>query len=168
MANSVVDLYIIYQFLKRLTTPFNEWPAFEQGIIDERGTLLKKRLQRKTQAELNAFSTFDLMILKLKRLLEKIPGGKTRVASYAAALYLIKEWRDDRTEEDILTEDLDSKFSLYMQMAEEPTNSAGGGNIAGIGVGPDGEPGFTPAMMRRYKKKNKRNAPQPLADIVKR
>ena len=31
------------------------------------------------------------MIMKLKRLLEKIPGGKSRIGSYAAALYLIKE-----------------------------------------------------------------------------
>ena len=38
---------------------------------------------------------------------------------------------------------------------EAPANSAGGGNIAGIGVGPDGEPGITPSAAQKYKKKNK-------------
>jgi hypothetical protein len=36
-----------------------------------------------------------------------------------------------------------------------PVNSAGSGNVAGIGVGPQGEPGVKLAMIRRYIKKNK-------------
>ena len=38
---------------------------------------------------------------------------------------------------------------------DAPTYSAGGGNIAGIGVGPDGEPGIQPKWAKEYKKKNK-------------
>ena len=38
---------------------------------------------------------------------------------------------------------------------DAPANSAGSGNIAGIGVGPDGEPGVMPRAARQYKKKNK-------------
>ena len=38
---------------------------------------------------------------------------------------------------------------------EAPANSAGGGNIAGIGVGPNGEPGVLPRAAQIYKKKNK-------------
>lgn len=38
---------------------------------------------------------------------------------------------------------------------DAPANSAGGGNIAGIGVGPDGEPGVMPKAAQQYKKKNK-------------
>jgi len=38
---------------------------------------------------------------------------------------------------------------------DAPANSAGGGNIAGIGVGPDGEPGVEPKAAKSYKKKNK-------------
>lgn len=41
MAN-VADTYMIYQVLKRLTTPFNETKAFELGLIDKDGKLLKK------------------------------------------------------------------------------------------------------------------------------
>jgi hypothetical protein len=38
---------------------------------------------------------------------------------------------------------------------DAPANAAGGGNIAGIGVGPDGEPGVLPRAAQKYKKKNK-------------
>lgn len=37
---------------------------------------------------------------------------------------------------------------------EAPTVSAGSGAIAGIGVGPDGEPGITPSQMKKYKLDN--------------
>jgi hypothetical protein len=92
------------------------------------------------------------MILRLKRLLGKIPGGKTRLASYAAALWLIKEDWQSRSEEQLLSEgitDLDVDFLDYMREAknkkfqefiaqisneEAPANAAGGGNVAGLGV----------------------------------
>ena len=41
------------------------------------------------------------------------------------------------------------------QQEDAPANSAGGGGIAGIGVGPDGEPGVMPKAANQYKKKNK-------------
>jgi len=37
-----------------------------------------------------------------------------------------------------------------------PVNSAGTGAIAGIGVGPDGEPGVSPKAHKKHKKKNKK------------
>lgn len=37
---------------------------------------------------------------------------------------------------------------------DAPANSAGGGNIAGLGVGPKGEPGILPASQSKYRKKN--------------
>lgn len=48
------------------------------------------------------------------------------------------------------------------QKEEAPVNSAGGGNIAGIGVGAKGEPGVKPAAMSKYKKKNQAEAPSPV------
>ena len=41
------------------------------------------------------------------------------------------------------------------QKEDAPANSAGGGGIAGIGGGPDGEPGVMPKAANQYKKKNK-------------
>ena len=50
---SLVNTFIAYQFVKILTTKWEDMPAFEHGIIDEKGKLLKKsELQRKIQLEL--------------------------------------------------------------------------------------------------------------------
>lgn len=150
MAGTVVDLFLVYQFIRRLTTPFNEWKAFQLGIIDERGKILKKRSTLSTIEERNAFRIFDVMILKLKKLLEKVPGGKSKLASYAAALYLIKEYKEDMNEKQI-------SILVERSMEEDIANAAGGGHIAGIGVGPNGEPGVTKKKQKEYKDKNKKS-----------
>lgn len=179
----LVDLFLVYQFIRRLATPFKEWEAYKLGIIDENGNVLKKRRDLKLVKERDAFGIFDVMILNLKKLLAKVPGGSTRLASYAAALYLIREWKHF-SNESLLNEDvsddqiLESTRLFYdryinyisldetvnRKMNETPTVNVGSGNIAGLGVGPQGEPGLTPAQMRRYKSKNKSS--KKLRDII--
>lgn len=155
----VVDLFLVYQFIKRLATPFNEWDAYKLGIIDENGNPLKKRKDLLKIDERKAWGNFDIMISKLKRLLEKVPGGKTRLGSYAAALWLIKEGKDQDAE--IITEEtLEESFNDYFNYVFEnkivdedaPANAAGGGAVAGIGVGPDGEPGVSKKKQKEYVK----------------
>lgn len=168
------DLYLVYQFLVRLTTPFEEWDAYKLGIIDKDGNILKKKDQRKTTAEKEAFRTFDLMILKLKKLLEKVPGGQSKLASYAAALWLIREWNhfsDSSTliediSEEVLDESIDLFYDMYINytILSEDVNkkikedgaigmSVGSGAIAGLGVGPQGEPGLTRTQQKKHKKR---------------
>lgn len=157
----IVDLFMVYQFIKRLATPFNEWKAFELGIIDEDGTILLKRSKMTTEQQ-NAWGKFDVLVLKLKRLLEKLPGGKSRLASYAAALWLIKEGAQRNP--NMITENmLENELNDYMITVKEtfefeedaPANAVGGGNIAGVGVGPDGEPGLSKSVMIKRKKKKR-------------
>ena len=83
----LADTYLIYQVLKRLTTPFNETKAFELGLIDKDGKLLKKA---KTKDEKNAYTYFDRFIFNLKRLLHRV-GLKSKFQTYGAALFLLKE-----------------------------------------------------------------------------
>lgn len=166
----MIDLFFLYMFIKRLVTPFNKWKAFEEGIIDEKGNIIKSADERnRTVKGREAFTKFDLMVLKLKKLLAKVPGGQTRLATYAAALWLIKEHKDpdapilneEATLEsinsyiDYIKENQDVNLKFEEFFAEDGTMSAGGGQVAGIGVGPKGEPGVTPAAMKRYKSKNK-------------
>ena len=61
------------------------------GIIDKNGGILRKKKTLKSIEEKEAYTMFDRLVWKLKRLMEKIPFGKSRLASYAAALWLIKE-----------------------------------------------------------------------------
>ena len=135
----IVDLFLVYNMVKRLATPFNEWEAYKLGIIDERGNLLKSRKDLRTIKERNAFGLYDLMILKLKRLVEKIPGGKTRLGSYAAALYLVKEGKlyTEETSDKILEEEFMKYYTTLSEddiniRFEEIVNTAGGGNVAGL------------------------------------
>ena len=74
-----------------LVTPFDQLPAFELGIIDSEGNLLKKRKERKSKEEKNAYDTFTRLVINIKRHLQNIPFMKGRLGSLAAALYLIKE-----------------------------------------------------------------------------
>ena len=85
------NIYFVYQFLKKLVTPFEKTKAFELGIVDKNGKILKRRRDLNTQAEKDAYTLSDTLIWNIKKLMGKIPGGKSRIASYAAALFLIKE-----------------------------------------------------------------------------
>jgi hypothetical protein len=93
MAGKYTDLLLVYQFIKRLTTPFKESDAFKLGIIDDKGKKLKSP---ESTEEHNAYGYFDRLVFNIKKLLEKLPGGKSRLASYAAALFLIKEANSER------------------------------------------------------------------------
>jgi hypothetical protein len=102
----VVDLFLVYSFIRKLVTPFDQWEAYKLGIIDEKGNILIKRKDFLKKSQRDAFGIFDLMILNIKKLLAKVPGGQTRLASYAAALFLIREWQHF-SENSLLTEDVD-------------------------------------------------------------
>ena len=85
------DLGYAFRFLKLLTTPWEKLPAYELGIVDKRGRNLRKARELKTNEEKSAYTIFHRLVFNVKRLLQLIPGGKTKIASYAAALFLIKE-----------------------------------------------------------------------------
>lgn len=90
MKKQIFDLVTLYNFIRRLTTPFDEFEAYKMGLIDENGNFLKKRNQM-TSAEKETVTHFDILILNLKKLLAKIPGGNTRFGTFMTALILLKE-----------------------------------------------------------------------------
>lgn len=85
------DLFYAFRFLKLLVTPFEKTPAFELGIIDKDGKVLKKAADRTTPDEKSAYTVFHRLVFNIKKLLAKVPGGKSVLARYGAALFLIKE-----------------------------------------------------------------------------
>jgi hypothetical protein len=176
----MIDLFLVYKFIRRLAEPFIKWDAFKEGIIDKNGNILISRKKLKTRKQKDAFGVFDLMILNLKKLLSKVPGGQSKLASYASALWLIREWNhftngtllteevtDKQIEESVTIfnnrygnyitdqKNVNSFFDLNEKkyIEEEPVvNNVGSGNIAG--VDPDGEPVFTKIQQHKYRKKN--------------
>ena len=100
VVSRTADLFYAFRFLKLLVTPWNKMGAYEQGIIDENGKNLKKAKTLTTPQEKEVYTVFHRLVFNLKRLLKKVPFGKSKLASYAAALFLIKE-NTDLTEEEI-------------------------------------------------------------------
>lgn len=154
MANDVVSLYATYRFLKRLVTPFEQWEAYQLGIIDERGNIKIKAKDRNTLELKRGLPKFDLLILKIKRLLEKVPGGRSRIASYAAALYLIKEDVTGYTVAELEDKNIDNDI---LQLMEDIANTTGS-DVAG--TGDDVVHWVKKKKRKSYKERNKLEAPK--------
>ena len=109
------NIYFVYQFLKKLVTPFEKTDAFKLGIVDEKGKILKRRRNLNTDEEKSAYTLSDTLIWNIKKLLGKVPGGQSKIASYAAALFLIKEQQEGYkiTEEELELQFFDAFEKLY-------------------------------------------------------
>jgi len=151
----VFDAVVTYQFIKLVSQDFTEWKAYELGIIDEDGNVVRKRRSLKTTEEKNSFTSFHVVIKNLKKILEKTPFGKSKLLSFASALLLMKENRENIPEysqeelveqlnsivnqnntkrwfieysakEDILNEDLSAATTTGdVAMVDKPMNFAG-------------------------------------------
>jgi len=96
-----IDLFVTYRFLKILTTPFDKQEAYKLGIIDKDGNRIipqQKGFSKKTKAppletveEKEAYTILHKLIFNIKKLFNKVPGLRTKVGTYAAALYLLKD-----------------------------------------------------------------------------
>ncbi len=83
------DMFYAFRFLKLLVTPWEKMKAFENGIIDKKG---KKVRKPELPAEKSAYTIFHRLVFNVKRLINLVPGGvANKIASYATALFLIKE-----------------------------------------------------------------------------
>ena len=91
---SAADLVYTIRFLKLLVTPFTETDAYKAGIIDENGNKRQdftRNSMDDREAYRRSYTAFHRLVFNIKKLMAKAPGGGSRIASYAAALYLIKE-----------------------------------------------------------------------------
>ena len=89
-----IDLLITYRVIKLLVTPFNKMPAFKKGIIDADGNVLIKF--KKVQGnDRKHYTILHRFVFNLKRIINFIPGGKSKLGTYAAALgLLLKEGKE--------------------------------------------------------------------------
>ena len=92
-----IDLFVTYRFLKLLTTPFEKTPAYKLGIIDKKGHRILKPKSTKPAVEIataeqkNAYTILHKLVFNIKKLFNKVPGLRTKVGTYAAALFLLKD-----------------------------------------------------------------------------
>lgn len=120
------DFFYALRFLRLLTTPWEKTGAYKMGIIDENGNKLKKP---ETSEEKSVYNVFHKLVFNIKRLLNKIPFGKSTIASYLAALYLIKEQTgiSDSKIKKIITEYTGCDISNYLPELNEWYLSEDGG-----------------------------------------
>jgi hypothetical protein len=145
----IVDNLIAYRILWMLVTPFDKTPAYRLGIIDEKGKLLRKMADLRTDEERNAYTYLHRLVFNLKRILIKLPGGDSKLKNIVAAFFLIKECY----EKNDTTALLEEKYMVILQKLEEKNitlveeelfveefmflNEDGPANVTGAGVSTD-------------------------------
>ena len=94
-----IDLFVTYRFIKLLVTPFDKTPAFKLGIIDKDGNRMKEKsvargmvpTQLNTIEEKSAYTILHKLVFNIKKIFAKVPGLRTKLGTYAAALFLLKD-----------------------------------------------------------------------------
>jgi hypothetical protein len=92
MASRLIDNLIAYRILYMLVTPFTDTKAYKLGIIDDKGTNLRKTSTLKTSEERDAYTYLNRLVFNMKKIINKLPGGESRLKSLVAALFLVKEY----------------------------------------------------------------------------
>ena len=127
---SAIDLFVAYRFIRILTTPFEKTDAFKLGIIDDKGNRIKKEKSTKPAVPLNtselknAYTILHKLVFNIKKIFAKVPGIKTKVGTYAAALFLLKDtfkenFEDPRFIEKTFLEYLKENYEIDDSISEE-------------------------------------------------
>ena len=161
---AIVDNLIAIRIIYLLVQPFKQWEAYKQGIIDENG----ERTEKSTEGS-DDWSMLHRLVARLKKLLGTIPGGKSVIASVAAAYLLVREC----VERDVEPELLEQYFNAAVESGEVMTietytfvsdtiykiteDGAVIGNVVGTGNIAGAAPGEEPPVRKRKKKVMKRN-----------
>jgi hypothetical protein len=105
-----IDLFVTYRFIRLLTTAFEKSDAYKMGIIDEKGQRTDKKLT--TSAEKNAYTVLHKLVFNIKKIFEKVPGLRTKLGTYAAALFLLKDTFKEHVEDPQMFE---KEFLKYLK-----------------------------------------------------
>jgi len=109
-----VDYVYAFRVVKILFQDWKETDAFKLGLIDENG---KKIRSPSTLEERGAYNPFISLVFNIKRLLNKVPGGKTKIAAIATSYLLLRE--SIPVKKEVLDEALDAYFKDINLMTEE-------------------------------------------------
>ena len=133
-----IDTLIAFRMVKILVQDWKDMDAYKLGIIDENGEFLKKTRELKTIEEKKAFTKFHVIMFRLKKVLQKLPFGKTKLASLAVALALLKEetgTQDSKTVENVVwnylkeTETVETINNLCEQAEKDSPRLLNGSSI---------------------------------------
>ena len=138
-----IDLFVTYRFLRLLTTPFEKTDAYKLGIIDENGNRIRQPNSTKPAVELatieqkNSYTILHKLVFNIKKLFAKVPGLRTKVGTYAAALFLLKDTFKEHVEDPDMFE---KEFMKYLKENDVEFDDSISEEVIGFGeVLPKGE-----------------------------
>lgn len=115
----IVDNLIAYRVLMMLVTPFEDSDAYKLGIIDKTGKNLIKSSELSTSEQKDAYTYLHRLVFNLKKILNKLPGGDSKLKNIVAALWLLKETYEGRHNSALLEETLTSIIESNVILVEE-------------------------------------------------
>ena len=140
-----IDLFVTYRFIKLLVTPFDKTPAFKLGIIDKDGNRLKEKTvargmqptQLNTIEEKSAYTILHKLVFNIKKIFAKVPGLRTKLGTYAAALFLLKDtFKESGDDPDVF----EKEFMKYLKEQGYEIDDSISEEVIGFGeVLPKGE-----------------------------
>jgi hypothetical protein len=140
-----IDLFVTYRFIKLLVTPFDKTPAFKLGIIDKNGNRIKeKTVSRGMQPTIligdekkSAYTVLHKLVFNIKKIFAKVPGLRTKLGTYAAALFLLKDTFKEHVEDPDVFE---KEFMKYLKEEGYEIDNTISEEVIGFGeVLPKGE-----------------------------
>jgi hypothetical protein len=158
-----VDNVLAYRILSMLVKNFKDTQAYKLGLIDDKGKNIKKP---QTSKEKDAYTYLHKLVFNMKKIINRLPGGESKLKSVVTALFLIKEYYESGSRTTSLMEDrykslLEMDVSLLEEemlvekfmkdMDEEaPTNATG------VAVSTD-RPAIRKKDLKKYQIMNRRN-----------
>jgi hypothetical protein len=140
-----IDLFVTYRFIKLLVTPFDKTDAYKLGIIDAKGArVMEKTVSRGMQPTVligdemrSAYTVLHKLVFNIKKIFGKVPGLRTKLGTYAAALFLLKDTFKEHVEDPDVFE---KEFMKYLKEEGYEIDNTISEEVIGFGeVLPKGE-----------------------------
>ena len=156
----IVDNLIAYRILKMLVTNFEDTEAYKLGIIDAKGKNIRKANTLQTSKERDAYTYLNRLVFNMKKIINKIPSGESKIKSLVAALWLVKEQYQSGSRSTALMQEkfdnimklLDNRVSLVEEeiIVKKFLDEDGIANVTGAAVSTD-QPKIGPKEIKKYK-----------------
>jgi hypothetical protein len=167
----LVDNLIAYRVLSMLVQSFEDTAAYKLGIIDAKGMNIKKSSTFNSSDERDSYTYLHRLVFNMKKILNKLPGGESKLKSLIAALFLVKEYYNSQ---DKTTSLMESRYFDILEQVEsgiilveeeiavkkffDEEGEGGIANVTGAAVSTN-EPKIDKKNIKKYQKMNRRSKP---------
>jgi hypothetical protein len=143
-----------------LVTNFEDTEAYKLGIIDKKGKNIRKANTLQTSKERDAYTYLNRLVFNMKKIINKIPSGESKMKSLVAALWLVKEQYQSGSRSTALMQEkfdsimkmMDNRVSLVEEeiIVKKFLDEDGIANVTGAAVSTD-QPKIGPKEIKKYK-----------------